>query len=711
MDGFSFLGLLPILEAGSERTMQPLLLIFVAALMTGTVVLAWTARRRGRETAAARADLSEAQHLRAKAEDALAAQTAHMAAQREELEGSALNLTQTNGLLAQAAGRFQEMFQGLPVACFCYNRDGRIMEWNRAFERLYEMENVLGQSIWETVYSRDDAPQIVEAIAAVLEGEAQEGVEWTHRRPDGSEAQLYCSIFPLRGVDGGITGGISADIDISQQHQAEEALRESEERLHALYNTTSQQNLSFEQKMDALLTAGSAQFGLEVGVLARAEGEVQEVIRAVSPGGVLTRGLVFPAETEIGRAALEKAHPGGGEEDGAEARIGAPIRVNGEVWGALGFAGFQPQARLFTSGDRELVRLMAQWIGGEVARQQAEEAVRESEERFRSAIASMSEGLIVMDREGAIRLCNESAEGILGLTRSEIKEWRPLNPDYVAHREDGTPFPQGSYPLFVSLRGGKPQRNVVTGLPKSSGGLLWVSVNSNPLFRPGDDAPYAVVATFSDISERRRYEAQITAHMAQIEEYATVLEFQKTQLEGANAQLEALAMRDGLTGLGNRRAFEHRLAHEMDRVGRYSYPLSLLMLDVDRFKEYNDTFGHQAGDEVLITLARVLEAEGRETDFFARYGGEEFAVLLPHTDSAGAMTMAERLRAALEAAAWNGRAVTASLGAATFTPAMADERSLISAADAALYAAKTAGRNRVAHAQAAGVTEHALCGA
>ncbi len=149
----------------------------------------------------------------------------------------------------------------------------------------------------------------------------------------------------------------------------------------------------------------------------------------------------------------------------------------------------------------------------------------------------MSEGLIVMDAEGAIRLCNESAEEILGLTRSEIKEWRPLNPDYVARREDGTPFPQGSYPLFVSLRGGKPQRNVVTGLPRPDGGLLWVSVNSNPLFRPGENAPYAVVATFSDISERRRYEDQITAQMAQIKEYATVLEYQKTQLEDANTQL------------------------------------------------------------------------------------------------------------------------------------------------------------------------------
>ena len=442
-------------------------LILLAALIIAATVLASSARRcrRGTEAltmelAAARAALAKEAQERREVEEALAAQQAQTIAQRQELEGSALNLTQTNGLLAQASGRFQEMFQGLPVACFCYDRAGRIMEWNRAFERLYELENVLGQSIWETVYSRDEAPQITEAIAAVLEGEAQEGVEWTHRRPDGSLAQLYCSIFPVRGVGGEITGGISADVDISAQHQAEEALRASEERLHALYNTTSQQSLSFEHKVDALLTTGGAQFGLPVGVLTRVTGDGQEVVRALSPGGVLPRSMVFPAEVEIGRAALEKVPLDGEDSGGAEVCLISPVRVNGEVWGTLCFAGRPPQPRLFTSGDREMIRLMAQWIGGEVARRQAEEAVRESEERFRSAIASMSEGLIVMDAEGVIRLCNESAEGILGLTRSEIKEWRPLNSDYVAHREDGSPVSAGQLsPLCLAARREAPAKH------------------------------------------------------------------------------------------------------------------------------------------------------------------------------------------------------------------------------------------------------------
>ena len=133
-------------------------------------------------------------------------------------------------------------------------------------------------------------------------------------------------------------------------------------------------------------------------------------------------------------------------------------------------------------------------------------------------------------------------------------------------------------------------------------------------------------------------------------------------------------------------------------------PLSLIIFDVDRFKDYNDTFGHPAGDEVLKRLAFVLEDQGRETDFFARYGGEEFAVLLPHTDSLGATIVAERLRAAIEAASWPGWPVTASFGTATLLPAMQDEMDLIAEADRALYAAKAAGRNCSVHAQALPVT-------
>jgi diguanylate cyclase (GGDEF)-like protein/PAS domain S-box-containing protein len=175
------------------------------------------------------------------------------------------------------------------------------------------------------------------------------------------------------------------------------------------------------------------------------------------------------------------------------------------------------------------------------------------------------------------------------------------------------------------------------------------------------------------------------------------LETKQTELMEANTKLEALATHDGLTGVKNRRAFDERLDLEFNRSRRYSTPLSILLLDVDRFKHYNDTFGHPAGDQVLRTVGRLLQSSVRNIDFVARYGGEEFVVLLPNTDAAGALILGERLRAKIEGVPWKEREVTASFGAATLTEEITERTALTAAADMALYYSKTHGRNRITH--------------
>jgi diguanylate cyclase (GGDEF)-like protein len=164
-------------------------------------------------------------------------------------------------------------------------------------------------------------------------------------------------------------------------------------------------------------------------------------------------------------------------------------------------------------------------------------------------------------------------------------------------------------------------------------------------------------------------------------------------LEEANERLQRLSMIDALTGVDNRRRFDEALDREWRRSSRSGSPLSLLMIDVDRFKEYNDTRGHQAGDECLRAVAVVLrECLSRAADVVARYGGEEFAVLLPDSDLAGARCVAERLRARVE----ERTPVTISAGVATMAAAQAIwPTALVSAADDALYEAKRQGRNRV----------------
>ncbi|TFG53692.1 MAG: sensor domain-containing diguanylate cyclase [Gemmatimonadales bacterium] len=198
--------------------------------------------------------------------------------------------------------------------------------------------------------------------------------------------------------------------------------------------------------------------------------------------------------------------------------------------------------------------------------------------------------------------------------------------------------------------------------------------------------------------ELRQTTKQLRENIEAEKRYQAQLESYQKKLEDANVRLEHDSTTDQLTGVLNRRALEHRLDEEITRARRSGTPLSVSLLDVDHFKAYNDSFGHQAGDTVLARVAELLEESGRTTDCVARYGGEEFAVILPNTRGEGGMVLAERFRRAIEAASWPGRGITVSIGLASWSDGMADAEALILAADQALYAAKDAGRNRVCQA-------------
>jgi diguanylate cyclase (GGDEF)-like protein len=159
------------------------------------------------------------------------------------------------------------------------------------------------------------------------------------------------------------------------------------------------------------------------------------------------------------------------------------------------------------------------------------------------------------------------------------------------------------------------------------------------------------------------------------------------------SHLRDSANTDALTGLGNRRAFDAALRRLLDAHAGGGAPFSLLLLDLDHFKSYNDTYGHPAGDEALRQAGQLLGLALRPGDIACRYGGEEFGVLLPGTAAEGAMIVAERIVQDVRGGLWLKRAVTASVGAATVQPGDEPNR-LVARADAALYAAKRAGRDR-----------------
>jgi diguanylate cyclase (GGDEF)-like protein len=168
--------------------------------------------------------------------------------------------------------------------------------------------------------------------------------------------------------------------------------------------------------------------------------------------------------------------------------------------------------------------------------------------------------------------------------------------------------------------------------------------------------------------------------------------FRWTEEQASEARIDAL------TGLANRRALEEILASEISRAHRFAHQLAVVLLDLDRFKEINDSFGHAAGDVMLRAVSRLLTSLARQGDTVARWGGEEFVVILPETDLAGARRFAERLRRTIEAHSVGDMRTSASCGVATMLPEDSVEE-LLGAADQALYQAKSNGRNRTESAE------------
>lgn len=199
---------------------------------------------------------------------------------------------------------------------------------------------------------------------------------------------------------------------------------------------------------------------------------------------------------------------------------------------------------------------------------------------------------------------------------------------------------------------------------------------------------------------RQTEEEQQAALQAQLKKATSRLSVLEEEAGRLRTQLQAQQLQatmDALTNLPNRLAYDARLEHEYARWKRHKAPLTLLVLDVDRFKQINDTYGHKAGDKALKLIAFVLKQTVHETDFIARYGGEEFVAIISDIPSAAAMKVAEKMRVAVEAADFHHNkqkvAITISVGVSSFRPSDTAEMVFLRAGKA-LYRAKSLGRNR-----------------
>jgi diguanylate cyclase (GGDEF)-like protein/PAS domain S-box-containing protein len=327
-----------------------------------------------------------------------------------------------------------------------------------------------------------------------------------------------------------------------------------------------------------------------------------------------------------------------------------------------------------------------------ISRRVVEHALRNSEERYRQLAEHSKDVIWTLDLASRrFTYVSPSVETVRGFTPEEVMD-QPLAASMTAEAYARVQITLEDH-LQRLAAGDQSALSAVAEIeqPHKNGGVVVSEVVASFLLDP-QGQPHALLGIARDITERRRVEAQLRGAN-------DLLRQQLEEIESLQVALQEQAIRDSLTGCFNRRYLDETLERELSRARREGSPLSLVILDLDHFKQINDTYGHQAGDQALVVLAETLRADIRHEDVLCRYGGEEFVILMPHMSLAKAAERAEGWRqkiAEIRVPFGNFELTfTTSAGVAAYPDhgKMPDE--LAQMADLALYLAKSEGRNRV----------------
>lgn len=291
-----------------------------------------------------------------------------------------------------------------------------------------------------------------------------------------------------------------------------------------------------------------------------------------------------------------------------------------------------------------------------------------AEDGYSTIIENLYDGVYITDKERRILYWNKGAEDITGFTKKDVLN-KFCYDSILSHVDkDGQPLCFVACPLLSCLGQNKNIKGRIY-LSDKNRNRIPVDVVTTPL----KDDKGEIIGAVEVFRDAKVYE----------------------RLEREKERLNKLSIIDPLTSIYNRRYIMDKLKQELERAKRFSHPLSILMADIDHFKKVNDTFGHPAGDIVLKEIAMLLEQTTRAIDFVGRYGGEEFIVILPHTDSNGAMLVAEKVRKKIAETKFpKVGTVTISIGAAVAIKT-STIKTLVQQVDSALYMSKKSGRNRL----------------
>ena len=478
--------------------------------------------------------------------------------------------------------------------------------------------------------------------------------------------------------------------DVTKRNELMQELTSYANAVGLLHDISANQRLTLKEKIENVLNLGLGVFGLSIGIVSEIKDKEYRVEYIQGPDDIFPAGTMFSLnETycvhtyvansptsfhSVGKSEI-KNHPCY-KKFKFETYLGSPVYVDGKRHGTLNFSSPEGRAKPFSRNDHLLVQLFAEWVGNEFSRQS-------KDARIHSIFDNFADGIVTTSNEGIIETVNPEAVKIFGYSGRELigrnvsilmgEPYYTEHNKYLArHSESGLVKSIGASQEIDGRR-----RN---------GDLFPLEISVSDM-HIGDHRMFTGI--LRDISDRKKTEAELKAAHA--------------RLMLANERLEILSLEDGLTGISNRRHFDFTLSKEYRVAMRNNDSIAILLCDIDHFKQYNDTYGHGAGDECLARVAQCLNSiPRRPNDVVARYGGEEFAIILPSTDVKGAVVVAENIRQAvwdlniMHQSSHTADRVTISLGVASVDPEREDlEKEFLKQVDKALYHAKARGRNQV----------------
>ena len=489
------------------------------------------------------------------------------------------------------------------------------------------------------------------------------GLETVQARKDSTLVNIAVTVSPARDEAGGVVGASGIALDIAKPTPAQEVPQESETRYRPL-----------TQDADDAIVSSDSQ-GNIVGWNRAAE-TVFGYSASEAMGQPLT--LIMPSVFQEGYVAGAPPVRAGGEPP----VIGKTVELEGRRKDGSRFPleasrsdWLLADERLYTAVLRDITQ-----------RKQAEQRLRQAEAKYRHIFEQAMEGLFHSTPAGRFITVNPALASMLGYVSPEELLAAPHNLDRDFYVQPGR-----RAEFMSQLDDHGMISNFESQVYRKDGSLIWISETARVMRDEAGQVCYE--GTMLNITARRQAEDELCRARA-------ALETTNQQLQHSRAREETLSRTDGLTGLCNRVYFDELATREFHAAVRYERALAVMMIDVDDFKQVNDTFGHAAGDETLRLIARTAAAHKRAADVIARLGGDEFVLLLPETTAQQAFPVAHRIVASVAATpirdARRALTVTLSIGIAELRRKPMDEhvQQVVERADRALYQAKADGGNR-----------------